>query len=542
MSCPYVIFISCSQADSTLPRKLLRKLHGKKVIDYAVSLAKSLAAPNRIIVLADDEEFELLHKEHGIHVHLFKTIPSGFNDPAVLDLLQANCRELGKPSHVIWLSSNSPLLSLQSVKDGISSLISSKAAAVYTLSEAPECSWEYTDTYQPYFRRKENNQHNPLHREVSGFFIMDISSIGHEGYMGQKAIPYLLKNHEALEINTPYDFWVAEKLLAKRKIIFVVAAYPEIGLGHVYRVLSIAHELIGHEIQLIFTAESEHFVNLAVGQGYQVVVQPKDSPLADFVLSQSPDVVINDLLNTSLDYIQTLKTAGVSVINFEDQGEGAKFADLVINALYGEALHENVVIGPDYFDLRDEFINHPPVSIREQVGRVLITFGGADHRDLTLFAIKSLLPVAKKIDFKLCVVTGAIYEHANNLKRYLDNLPEGEKSLVEWSGQSTKKMSHYMAISDLAITSAGRTVYELAALHLPAIVIASNDRETTHVFSREAGFLYLGRFDQVFESELIRAVKQLLPIAGRDQIRHKLAKIKLGNGLQNIVNKLEALI
>lgn len=537
-----MIFISCSQADSTLPRKLFRKLQGKKVIDYAVELAKSLVNPNRIIVLADDEEFELLHQQQGVHVHLFKKIPSGFNDPAVLELFQANCREFGNPSHIIWLSPNSPLLSLKSVREGIANLTTSKVSAVYTLSEAPECSWEYTDTYQPHFKRVENRQHNPLHREVSGFFIMSTSSIGHEGYMGQKAIPYFLKNHEALEVNTPYDFWVAEKLLAKRKIIFVVAAYPEIGLGHAYRALSIAHELIGHEVQFVFTAESESFINLAEGEGYQVSVQPKDSQLAEFVLSQSPDVVINDLLNTSLDYVQTLKEAGVSVVNFEDQGDGARHADLVINALYGEALHDNVVVGPDYFDLRDEFIKHPPIAMKERVERVLITFGGSDHRNLTLFAVKSLLPIAKEIGFKLCVVTGAIYEHADDLSHYLASLPENEKILVEWSGRGTKKMSYYMGISDLAITSAGRTVYELAALHLPAIVIASNDRETTHLFSREAGFLYLGRFDQVFESELIRAVKQLLPMAGREQIQHKLAKIKLGNGLQNIVSKLEALI
>ena len=43
-------------------------------------------------------------------------------------------------------------------------------------------------------------------------------------------------------------------------------------------------------------------------------------------------------------------------------------------------------------------------------------------------------------------------------------------------------MSVYMAEADIAISAQGRTMYELAVMQVPTIVLASNNRETQHTF------------------------------------------------------------
>ena len=54
-------------------------------------------------------------------------------------------------------------------------------------------------------------------------------------------------------------------------------------------------------------------------------------------------------------------------------------------------------------------------------------------------------------------------------------------------------MAERLAAADLAITSAGRTVFEVATLGTPAIVLAQNERELTHTFaSEDHGFRHLG--------------------------------------------------
>jgi len=59
--------------------------------------------------------------------------------------------------------------------------------------------------------------------------------------------------------------------------------------------------------------------------------------------------------------------------------------------------------------------------------------------------------------------------------------------------KNAKNISDYMTEADLVFTSAGRTTYELASLHVPTIVLAQNEREMTHLFaSAEQGFVNTG--------------------------------------------------
>ena len=64
---------------------------------------------------------------------------------------------------------------------------------------------------------------------------------------------------------------------------------------------------------------------------------------------------------------------------------------------------------------------------------------------------------------------------------------------------------------DLAITSNGRTVYELAAMNIPTISISQNDRETMHLFSRYSkGVSYLGISCNVDEDFLSYRIRELI--------------------------------
>ena len=54
-------------------------------------------------------------------------------------------------------------------------------------------------------------------------------------------------------------------------------------------------------------------------------------------------------------------------------------------------------------------------------------------------------------------------------------------------------MPKLMASCDVAVTSRGRTAYELALLGIPSMVMAQNAREEAHGFiNHENGFIYLG--------------------------------------------------
>ena len=90
----------------------------------------------------------------------------------------------------------------------------------------------------------------------------------------------------------------------------------------------------------------------------------------------------------------------------------------------------------------------------------------------------------RKYKIFIQIVTGPGYRGFTHL----------EKIVSQTSGVSlthaTGVISSMMESADIAITSNGRTVYELAHMNIPGIVIPQHEREETHSFAQEQnGFI-----------------------------------------------------
>lgn len=327
-----------------------------------------------------------------------------------------------------------------------------------------------------------------------------------------------------------------------KKIVFVVSGYDSVGMGHVYRALSLAKELRAHDVNFVCTYPSQLAKSYLDKFSQKVYRLKKSEQIETIVRAINPDMVINDLLNTTEDYILTLKELKIKVINFEDEGSGAKFADFVINALYEKNISENCVAGYRYFELRDEFLTAPKRPIKEVVGNILLTLGGADVNNLTLRLIKLLLPIAEKNNFKLTIITGLGYAYDDELADYIENCDIKSKNLILWIRSGTQKIADFMLDSDITICSCGRTPYELASLGIPTIAIATNQRETEHKFPHNIGMHYLGRHDQVSDHAIQQSLCNLLNFKERITMRQKLDQINLINGKKNVMNIIEKIL
>jgi len=105
-----------------------------------------------------------------------------------------------------------------------------------------------------------------------------------------------------------------------------------------------------------------------------------------------------------------------------------------------------------------------------------------------------------------------------------------------------KNMPEIMSQCDIAITSRGRTGYELAILGIPSIAMAQNEREEKHGFvSNENGFTYIGLnpADEVIESN----VKMYLSMkaATRSRFQKMLLSHNLKDGRRRIMNLIDNL-
>jgi spore coat polysaccharide biosynthesis predicted glycosyltransferase SpsG len=121
--------------------------------------------------------------------------------------------------------------------------------------------------------------------------------------------------------------------MKKPSLVFHVIGFKAVGLGHIYRSLSLAQDLTDFQISFACTKSSYEMVELMIKEKYQLHLFDEETVYSD-IRDLNPDIVINDVLSTNEEDIKTLKASSIKVVNFEDLGTGSALTDLTINELY----------------------------------------------------------------------------------------------------------------------------------------------------------------------------------------------------------------
>lgn len=205
---------------------------------------------------------------------------------------------------------------------------------------------------------------------------------------------------------------------------------------------------------------------------------------------------------------------GVSrVLWIDDYGHAAPYcADLVVNqnlgataAAYGEpGPATRVLAGGNYAMLRREFRDHRPCGRQAKAERVLVTLGGGDPDNVTgmvLEAADKVLPDTAQ----LRVVVGAANPNVSRLENLLPTLGHAVELIA-----SPKEVAPLMDWSELAITAAGSTCWELMCLGVPliAISIAENQKPVAQAVATHGAGLDAGWHTAV-SGRLAAAIREL---------------------------------
>jgi spore coat polysaccharide biosynthesis predicted glycosyltransferase SpsG len=355
--------------------------------------------------------------------------------------------------------------------------------------------------------------------------------------IGQRVEIEVLDTFEGIDIDDRNDWLMAEAALGRKRLAFIVIGSRLVGMGHVSRVRTLLSGLNAHVVKVF--CEPQHTLAIDHFQGayYDVHVVDKAhrlQALQDF----GADIVVHDELDTDASEVEAERAAGMKVVVFEDNGPGEAVAHLAFNELFpGEhtAPTENRWYGPDVYCLRDEFRYAERRDFRDRVEHVLITFGGTDPAGLTFKVLQALAGI---VNVPVTVVAGKGLEDYDRLEREAAALlARGHQVQVL---RDVTLMSEVMCQADLAFSSAGRTLYELAHMGIPAIVMAQNAIEMHHTFaSIENGFLFLGRGSEVTTEAIAQAFQSLVNSRElRMALRTRMLSHNLEKGRDFVVNKL----
>ena len=526
-----------------VPRKNVRLLHGTPLIGHVLrTLARSRFTP-AVWVTTDDDEIADVAERYGAAI--VRRPPELAADDVTLDPVVFHAvTHVEAASNQAWdvvatVQPTSPLLRAERFDAVVAAIVSDGYDSAITVVDDAHLRWRGPlDRPQPDFTARVNRQQlAPVYRETGAILATRREHVTRHGRFGPRIRLVEVSQEEAVDVDSNADWWLADNFLDRRRIAVRVDGGAAIGLGHVHRGLTLASRLFNHEIRFYMDPALADGIRLARHHGMHVELAD-NAGFVEQLPAWRPDIVLLDVLDTTRPFVEAITRACDVVATFEDLGPGADAADLVFNELYADARADGVrrFSGPDVACLREEFYSVQPGPTRPDVQEILVTFGGVDPNDLTAKALEALEHVHR--DLRVTLVLGLGYAPIEKLEQQARR----SRHAVEVH-RNVRNISTFMARADLALTSAGRTVFELMACQTPVLALAQNPRELLHTCTDERhGVRSLGLGTELQASVLAGHVRALLPEAPRAAARERMAAVDLWNGPDRIINTILRLL
>ncbi|HEV2673299.1 MAG TPA: UDP-2,4-diacetamido-2,4,6-trideoxy-beta-L-altropyranose hydrolase [Aliidongia sp.] len=265
-------------------------------------------------------------------------------------------------------------------------------------------------------------------------------------------------------------------------ILFRADADPTMGTGHVMRCLALAEALRDRDVAVAFACAliTPSIARRLAAQRIDVhAVDPAadDQAAATIAIAHSlgANAAVVDGYHLGTGWRLALRSLGIPILAFQDMDDGmALHADLVLNAAAAAddprwrraSPNATFLFGPRHVLLRGELRRAMAALPTPMADRssILVTFGGADPAGLTLPVTTALSGVlGPKVPLDV-VIGGSVPDGAGLAERVA---ALGEQVAVHLDPMA---MAPLMSRAGLAVSAAGGTVGELAALGVPALI------------------------------------------------------------------------
>lgn len=337
-------------------------------------------------------------------------------------------------------------------------------------------------------------------------------------------------------------------------IFFRVDANDEIAFGHVMRSLSLADAFraAGESVRLIAAdnnarevIEERGFALDVLGTDWHNLDNEVDS-VRELLIGAGQPLVVVDTYCITRSYVESLSDVARVCYLGSKPGYLGPLTALVnystdIDEPTYHSLYEHegtkLLLGPAYAPLRSEFQDRD-VCLRREVKHCLVTTGSTDPKNMVGALLESGLRDPRLSALVFDVVVGPRFAyHDVLLERFGDNrrvtLHEGVKS-----------MSALMNACDAALSANGTTVYELAAMGLPAVTFAMVEEQEASAMTlaslgafRYAGLSYYNR-EAVTEAAIGHLAALVADFDARETLARTAHRLIDGNGCARIVHEL----
>lgn len=325
-----------------------------------------------------------------------------------------------------------------------------------------------------------------------------------------------------------------------------------VGTGHLRRCLALGRRLRADGIEVHVIAAGEIPAWARGPEGIEIVELPGGEPedaaaTIRYCREAGADRLVLDRFETSEAYQQALLDAGMRWMQFDGAASAPMWADWVVSmspaaseagyrALRRRAC-TRFLLGPAYAILREEFLAaRAPRRVRPVARELLLTFGGGDDGGACLACLEALQGAP---GMRVIVLLSGFNPRTGEIEGWLKAHREIEVDLLVDAPDVARRMAN----ADIALTAAGTTSFETAALGLPSLLvqIAPNQRGNAEGWDRLGVALDLGSLAQLDAARLRRELAALAGDAPRRQAMAERGQAQVdGCGAERLARELYA--
>jgi UDP-2,4-diacetamido-2,4,6-trideoxy-beta-L-altropyranose hydrolase len=305
-------------------------------------------------------------------------------------------------------------------------------------------------------------------------------------------------------------------LIEKRRFLIRVDASPQMGAGHLMRMLALGQLLSdsGNEVHfatnpcyppILTYLEKEPFHLHYLPQPSQWKQEKDLDALLSLMVSVNPSWVILDGYQFSTDYEQAIKKKGVRLLKVDDLSTQHCVADILLDQNHGAEQMESSMApdtkklaGLKYLLLRREFRNEniklKSISKQGPFHIIVSLGGGSETTDLLNLKIVQAFSELKNWNGSATVIVGKMGQQS--------------QQLIELAKQATwpihitgnvENMASEMFKSDIAIVSGGSTMWELLHMKVPFLALSLNEVQRNYLefLEKEDICTNLGWYEQL---------------------------------------------